>query len=167
MRYNACQSTMESSLTRQMLRCTRSSCRREVSIRTGTFFAGSKVPCSKVMFDGLPVVQQDTCKRDYDNYEITGHFNKTVGLFQNHFRQLVSGRVQTQTEDMMIGGNGVIIEIDESKLGKRKFNRGHQVEGIWVLGGVERTPERRVFLVQVEKGMRAPCWMLSISMLSL
>lgn len=67
---------------------------------------------------------------------MTGHSNNTVALFQNHFRQLVSGRVQT--EDMMVGGDGIIVEIDESKLGKRKFNRGHRVEGVWVLGSGRR-----------------------------
>lgn len=39
---------------------------------------------------------------------------------------------------MMVGGSGVIVEIDECKLGKRKYNRGHRVEGAWVVGGVER-----------------------------
>src|SRR5437762_526572 len=29
-------------------------------------------------------------------------------------------------------------------------DRGHRVEDVWVVGGVERTAERRVFLVAVE-----------------
>ena len=37
-----------------------------------------------------------------------------------------------------IGGNGVEVEIDESKFGKRKYYRGHQVEGQWVFGGCEK-----------------------------
>ncbi|KAG0421309.1 hypothetical protein DMUE_6300, partial [Dictyocoela muelleri] len=45
-----------------------------------------------------------------------------------------------------IGGENVIVEIDESKFGKRKYNRGHRVEGTWVVGGVERSSERRIFL---------------------
>jgi ISXO2-like transposase domain len=32
-------------------------------------------------------------------------------------------------------------------LGKRKYNRGNFVVGIWVFGGVEKTPERKCFLV--------------------
>ena len=35
-----------------------------------------------------------------------------------------------------IGEDGIIVEIDESKFGKRKYNRGHRVDGCWVLGGV-------------------------------
>jgi transposase-like protein len=53
-------------------------------------------------------------------------------------------------EDLKIGGPGIIVEIDECKLSKRKCERGHRVEGAWVLGGVERTPERRIFAIQVE-----------------
>jgi transposase-like protein len=41
------------------------------------------------------------------------------------------------------------VEVDESKFGKRKFNQGHRVDGVWVLGGVERTQERKLFLVSV------------------
>lgn len=46
----------------------------------------------------------------------------------------------------MIGGPGVIVEVDESKFGKRKYNKGHKVPGVWVFGGVERTLERKCFL---------------------
>jgi hypothetical protein len=51
-------------------------------------------------------------------------------------------------EDCKIGGNGVIVEIDESKFGKRKYNRGHRVDGVWVVGGVELTPQGKCFLIQ-------------------
>jgi transposase-like protein len=49
----------------------------------------------------------------------------------------------------MIGGEGIVVEIDESKLGKRKFHRGHRVDGVWLLGGVERTAEKRTFFAHV------------------
>jgi hypothetical protein len=48
-----------------------------------------------------------------------------------------------------IGGNYSIVEIDESKFGRRKYNRGHRVDGVWVLGAVERTPQKKVFLITV------------------
>ncbi|GFR13662.1 DDE_Tnp_IS1595 domain-containing protein [Trichonephila clavata] len=39
---------------------------------------------------------------------------------------------------MKVGGSGVIVGIDESKFGKRKFHWGKRVQGKWVFGGVER-----------------------------
>lgn len=50
----------------------------------------------------------------------------------------------------MIGGPGKVVEIDESKFGKRKYHRGHRVEGCWVFGGVERE-SGRAFMIPVKK----------------
>ncbi|XP_030752315.1 uncharacterized protein LOC115879561 [Sitophilus oryzae] len=48
-----------------------------------------------------------------------------------------------------LGGIGRIVEIDETKFGKRKYNRGRIIEGQWVFGGFERET-KKVFLVPVE-----------------
>uniref|UniRef100_A0A915DEK8 ISXO2-like transposase domain-containing protein n=1 Tax=Ditylenchus dipsaci TaxID=166011 RepID=A0A915DEK8_9BILA len=53
-----------------------------------------------------------------------------------------------------IGGLGDVVEIDESKFGKRKYNRGKRIEGSWVFGGISRKTGN-VFMVQVEKRDRA------------
>jgi len=37
-----------------------------------------------------------------------------------------------------IGGLGKVVEIDECKIGRRKFERGRVVEGSWILGLIER-----------------------------
>ena len=37
-----------------------------------------------------------------------------------------------------IGGEGKIVEIDESKFEKRKYNLGRVAEGQWVFGGICR-----------------------------
>ena len=37
-----------------------------------------------------------------------------------------------------IRGSGKTVEVDVSKLGKRKYSRGNAVEGYSVFGGVER-----------------------------
>lgn len=49
----------------------------------------------------------------------------------------------------LLGGVGRIVEIDESKFGKRKYHRGHRVEGQWVFGGYERETGS-CFLIPVE-----------------
>ena len=56
--------------------------------------------------------------------------------------------IMTQ-QNIQLGGKDKIVEIDESKIGKRKYHRGHLVEGQWVFGGIERD-SRKSFLVAVE-----------------
>ncbi|KAF8794392.1 hypothetical protein HNY73_002379 [Argiope bruennichi] len=64
--------------------------------------------------------------------------------------QFINERILEYVEENSekIGGVGKIVEVDESKFGKRKYNRGHRVEGQWVFGGVERG-SGRTFLVAV------------------
>ena len=38
---------------------------------------------------------------------------------------------------MKIDGMGKIVEVDESKFGRRKYNRGRDRDGQWVFGGVD------------------------------
>ncbi|GFW86517.1 hypothetical protein TNCV_4333011 [Trichonephila clavipes] len=47
----------------------------------------------------------------------------------------------------MLGGPDVIIETDEIMFGKRKYNRGKGVNGIWVFGGIERSSNKCLFHV--------------------
>lgn len=49
-----------------------------------------------------------------------------------------------------LGGPNEIVEVDEAKFGRRKYNRGRVVEGQWVLGGVQRGSPN-IFLEVVER----------------
>jgi hypothetical protein len=62
---------------------------------------------------------------------ITGHSPNTVTNFFACLRQLVSDSLEF--EEMLIDGEGVNVEIEEAKFGKRKYNLGHRVEGAWNL----------------------------------
>ena len=48
-----------------------------------------------------------------------------------------------------IGYSGIIVQNDECHLGKRKYNRGHKVDGVWVWGGIEQNNEKKLFLIEV------------------
>ena len=50
-----------------------------------------------------------------------------------------------------IGGNGVKVEIDKSKFGKRKYHKEHRVEGQWVFGGCEKYNKSKIFMIPVTK----------------
>lgn len=62
------------------------------------------------------------------------------------YNVVLNGIMETKIK---LGGPGMIVEIDESKFGRRKYHRGHKVEGQWVFGGIERDTGR-VFMVPVE-----------------
>jgi hypothetical protein len=46
-----------------------------------------------------------------------------------------------------IGGCGMIVQIDESKFSKRKYNVGRLVKSVWVIGGIDERGE--IFFVEV------------------
>ena len=79
----------------------------------------------------------------------TGHSSASVSAYYGHFRQLVEQSLVP--EDQIIRGPGIVVEVDETKLGKRKYNKGHKVDGVWVLAGIEHTEKSRIFLVPIEK----------------
>ena len=78
----------------------------------------------------------------------TGCSPNTVTGFFKHFRDLVASTLRES--DQQIGGDQIEVQIDETKLGKRKYHRGHRVEGVWILAGVEKTSQRKMFLARVE-----------------
>jgi len=80
---------------------------------------------------------------------MTGNSKQTISNFITLLRQVVS--TSLDTDDTIIGGDGIVVEIDESKFGKHKYNCGHRVDGVWVIGGVERTNERLMFAEVVER----------------
>jgi hypothetical protein len=96
-------------------RCNKRTCRTEISIRKNSFFAQSKLPCSKILKLGwlwlnkVPITS--ICS-------MIGHGTATVVSFMKFYRQLVEGILDP--EDDTIGGEGVVVEIDEAKFGKRK-----------------------------------------------
>lgn len=47
-----------------------------------------------------------------------------------------------------IGGNGIIVEIDEAKFGRRKYNRGRLITGQWLFGGIERR-SKKIFVLPI------------------
>ena len=114
-----------------------------MSFRKFSFFSSSKLSLSTI----TEIIYYWTYKlqQDFVIHE-TGLSNHTVVDFYNFLREVCSVILQEQSE--AIGGPGKIAEIDESKFGKRKYNRGKRVDGVWVFGGIERdsTPPKPFFV---------------------
>ena len=54
----------------------------------------------------------------------------------------------------LVGGEGKVVQIDESKFGKHKYHQGHRMEGQWVFGGI-KDESRKCFIVAVKKRDKA------------
>ena len=58
------------------------------------------------------------------------------------------------------GGRNEIVEVDESKIAKRKYHKGHRVEGVWIIGDIQRNrlknrmikkENKKIFLVPIKE----------------
>lgn len=127
----SCGDMLEYNSTRKGFRCGRKSChRKEISVFKGTFFFKHHLKCNEIMHIAhLWLI--GACVRMISQY--TGHDEETVADFLQYFRELIEASLDE--EDTFIGGPNIVVEIDETKVGKRKHHRGHPVDGVWVLGG--------------------------------
>lgn len=125
--------------------CKRKACRKNISIFNNSFFSECKLSINDIMFISYNWINRT---RRNKLVEMTGHSTSTVTTYYNYLRNLISYMIE-KDDYRKIGGQNIIVEIDESKFGKRKYNRGHRVEGVWVLGGIERTIEKKAFVVTV------------------
>lgn len=124
-------------------------CLGSISIRTNSFFAGSKL-CLKNL-----VLLLYMWSNEYDHVKIKNELkiNKnTVVTWANNFRELCGDFVVS--ENSFLGGldedgNPLDVEIDESLFFKRKFNRGRLGSPIWVFAAIERL-SGKCFFVPVE-----------------
>ena len=74
------------------------------------------------------------------NHE-TGLSAKTIVKFNKLFREVIIEHILCNSQP--IGGPGIIVQIDETLVFKRKYNRGRNIQQIWMVGGI--APETNNF----------------------
>jgi len=63
---------------------------------------------------------------------------ETISDWSNYLREVAVVALDSlYFQQGKIGGQGRVVEIDESKFGKRKYNRGKRVDGSWILGMID------------------------------
>ena len=72
----------------------------------------------------------------------------TLVDYMNYFRNVCTEHFLKHP--LKIGGPGKIVEIDETLLTRRKYNRGRVIEKQWCFGGIERGTNK-CFVVPVER----------------
>ncbi|KCZ80867.1 hypothetical protein H312_01695, partial [Anncaliia algerae PRA339] len=133
-------------LSTSTFRYTKWSCYKFYSLFKYTIFSNTKIPLNDFFESHLLLAS----KCSFTSIQIiTGHSTSTVAkhlkIIKNQIKKDIS------QVDTTIGGEGIMVHLDESKFGKRKYHQGHHVEGVWLFGGVEVTSERKFFCIKVEK----------------
>ena len=118
-------------------------CNVSTSIRHDSWFTQSNLSFMEVLFLTYDIV----CRVPAQCIQLDHHFSEeTISDWTQFCRETMLDYVQGCSQK--ICGPNKTVEIDESKFGRRKYNRQHAVKGQWVFGGVERE-SGRTFLVPV------------------
>lgn len=127
-----------------VFRCGRKICGKEVSILKNTFFENSNVRIEDVLLF-LYYWCFEICSFKYIKRELGWGEHPFVD-FRSYLREVCAIKL-FENEDI-IGGEGKVVEIDESLFVKRKYNVGRFSSYQWVFGGKERG-SKKCFLVPV------------------
>lgn len=124
----------------------RSYCKKDVkvTIRDGTWLLHCNLTLEEI------ILLLYCWSNDYTSQQIAhevGCTDKTVIEWSSFLRESCMSIMLDKSEQ--IGGPEIEVEIDESKFGKRKYYRGHRVEGQWIFGGREKVDKSKVFMVPV------------------
>ena len=115
-------------------RCTIKQCGYKISVRAGSWFENSNLTLQQVLkltYYWVYKTRQDTVRR-----ELKINCEETVVDWYNLCQEVCSEVLEK--ENAKIGRPGKIVEIGESKFGKRKYHKGRRKDGVWVFGGIER-----------------------------
>ena len=118
----------------------------KLSIRHQSWFVDSKLSLETVLEFAYLWSQGFTHSEVMHKLKLS---KKTVTEWFMFFRESCIYSVMEQSEQ--IGGNGVEVEIEESKFGKRKYHHCYKVQGQWVFGGHEKYNKHKLFMIPVHK----------------
>ncbi|KFM67316.1 hypothetical protein X975_04923, partial [Stegodyphus mimosarum] len=106
-------------------------CYASKTIRVSSWFSKSKLTIAEIFVLTYDVLKKIGTSKIIKEY---GFGSNTMASWSQCIRETILEYIEMNSQ--MIGGPGKTVEIDESKFGKRKYHRGHHVEGQWVFGGV-------------------------------
>uniref|UniRef100_A0A5S6Q3F2 DDE_Tnp_IS1595 domain-containing protein n=1 Tax=Trichuris muris TaxID=70415 RepID=A0A5S6Q3F2_TRIMR len=125
-------------------RCSRKVCRKEVTVRKGTWLEDTQLELRKVVMFLFFWSQERTsvkfCQRSLG-------MSKSASIeWNSSIRQIISRSFPRR--QIVLGGPGRTVDVDESVFSKRKFNRGRYRPQQWVFGAVCRQT-KECFMVPV------------------
>ena len=129
-----------------------SPCSRFRNIRTDSVLSGQKLTFS--LFLQLVFYLSIKSLANVAISQIIGVSKNTI----SDWKTLIHTRVADflVSNPSPLGGPGVVVEMDEAKFGKRKYNKGAYREGQWVLGAVDRSNGNCILLPCPNNSRGAP-----------
>ena len=134
--------------------------KHSTSLKSKNWFSRSNITMQKSLFLTYtfvhPMSYKDTihetsisttCEKGFTKVVTTSR--ETVCDYKRYCRGIYYQIVQNNSCDK-IGGPGLTVEIDESKFGKLKYNRGRYIKGQWVFGATCHE-SREFFITTVDK----------------
>ena len=120
-------------------------CGRERGYLQGTFFEGSHLPLMDIFRLSFYFCRQTHTREliqfDMEREDGTMPSTHTLADFMEFFREVCF--LHYERHPVVIGGPGMVVEIDETVISRRKYNRGRLIrEQQWFFGGVERGSNR-------------------------
>ena len=136
-------------------RCTRKrGCGKERGYLVGTWYEGTHLTLKEVFqlsyFFARQTHTQDEIQFDMQRDNSTDIGSATIAQWKHFYREVCMEYFIKNS--VVIGGEGKVVEIDETVITKRKYHRGQlRAEEQWFFGGVERGNSTNCFLVPVER----------------
>lgn len=122
-------------------RLKRRKCSFSVSKYNGTFLEKTRLAPWKILLFICAFLKKKFCHSDVaENLNID---LRTSVDYRSFCAEVCEKFIEHQEP---IGGPDIIVEIDETVIVKRKYNRGRNLQEIWLFGGIERV-SKKLFLV--------------------
>ena len=106
-------------------------CKRTVSIRRNSVLENSNISLREFI-DIIRQFSESKSVRLAASHANVGE--NTCRRLYNEMQERMAEEIATRPR---IGGPNTVVEVDEAKFGKRKYNRGRLVDGTWVIGGIQ------------------------------
>ena len=136
----------------QTWRCNRAKCGKEKGFLVGTFFEGAHITLKEAIHLSYlwcrQTHTQDEVMFDLRRGDGSSLSSSTITDWNNFFREIcIEYYIRNP---IRLGGNNILVEIDETVITKRKYERGRLIENQqWIFGLIEYKSGRCV-LIPVE-----------------
>lgn len=111
------------------------------AVTLGSIFQDARLPFGKILmlaysFSKGSYYDEARCACIFDRTDQPLP-DSTIARWFELFRDCIVSAARDLTSNQLIGGPGMIVQVDEALIGRRKYNRGRAMEGTWVLGMID------------------------------